>query len=159
MRRVLATVLLTLFFVSLQAAPRPNVPGSTKAPEQATQTTNKPVQKKHWYQVGVASWYGRAFHGKETASGETYNMFQLTAAHRTLPLGTWLRVTNLDNGRTVVVLVNDRGPTPKSRVIDLSYEAAALLGMKPKGLQEVRLDIVPAPPVVASAQNATENGR
>jgi rare lipoprotein A len=82
-------------------------------------------------------------------------MYQLTAAHRTLPLGTWLQVTNLDNGRSVVVRVNDRGPVPRTRVIDLSYEAATLLGMRPQGVQQVRLDVVPAPPVVASSQNGT----
>lgn len=158
MRRVLATALLAFAVASLQAAPRPNNPRSSKAPEQTAQTTAK---KHHWYQIGMASWYGRAFHGKETASGETYNMYQLTAAHRQLPLGTWLRVTNLENGRTVVVRVNDRGPTPKSRVIDLSYEAATLLGMRAEGIQRVRLDVLSEPPVVASAQNGTllPNGR
>lgn len=153
MRRVLATALLAFAVASLQAAPRPNNPGSSKAPEQTAQTTAK--KKHHWYQIGLASWYGRAFHGKETASGEPYNMYQLTAAHRELPLGTWLRVTNLENGRTVVVRVNDRGPVPRTRVIDLSYEAATLLGMRAEGIQKVRLDIVSEPPVVASAQNGT----
>ena len=155
MRRVLATALLTVFVVSLQAAPRPNDPGSGKAPDQTAQQTSAKTKKKHWYQIGLASWYGRAFHGKETASGEPFNMYKLTAAHRTLPLGTWLQVTNLENGRTVVVRVNDRGPAPKSRVIDLSYEAATLLGMRPYGIQRVRLDVIPAPSVVASSQNGT----
>jgi len=101
------------------------------------------------YQVGTASWYGRYFHGRPTASGEPYDMFRLTAAHRTLPLGTWVKVTNLKNGRSVIVRINDRGPVPKSRIIDLSFEAATLLDVRARGLQEVRLDVV-KPEVVAS---------
>ena len=157
MRRVLTTILTMAFcLVSLRAAPPPNDPGS-KAPEteQASQTAPK-AKKKHWYQIGLASWYGPKFHGRTTASGETFNMYRLTAAHRTLPLGTWVKVTNLDNGRTLVVRVNDRGPTPKSRIIDLSYEAATLLGLRAQGIQEVRLDVLPGPPVVASLN---QNGR
>jgi len=76
-------------------------------------------------------------------------MFRLTAAHRTLPLGTWVKVTNLKNGRSVIVRINDRGPVPKSRIIDLSFEAATLLDVRARGLQEVRLDVV-KPEVVAS---------
>jgi len=94
------------------------------------------------YQIGTASWYGRQFHGKTTASGEPFDMFSLTAAHRKLPLGTWLKVTNLRNGATVVVRVNDRGPVPKSRIIDLSYEAATLLDLRAYGIAKVRLDVV-----------------
>jgi len=76
-------------------------------------------------------------------------MFRLTAAHRTLPLGTWVKVTNLKNGRSVIVRINDRGPVPKSRIIDLSFEAATLHDVRAQGLQEVRLDVV-KPEVVAS---------
>jgi peptidoglycan lytic transglycosylase len=105
------------------------------------------------YEVGTASWYGRQFHGKTTASGEPFNMFNLTAAHRRLPLGTWVRVTNLRNGASVVVRVNDRGPVPKSRIIDLSYEAATLLDLRAYGIQKVRLDVVD-PQTVALALGA-----
>ena len=101
------------------------------------------------YQVGTASWYGSYFQGKDTASGEAYNMYDLTAAHPTLPLGTYVRVTNLRNGRAVVVRVNDRGPVVEGRIIDVSYGAAQALGMKSRGLQQVRLDLVEAPPTVA----------
>src|SRR5437588_2937744 len=94
------------------------------------------------YQIGTASWYGRQFHGKTTASGEPFDMFSLTAAHRKLPLGTWLKVTNLRNGATVVVRVNDRGPVPKSRIIDLSFQAATLLDLRAHGVERVRLVIV-----------------
>lgn len=93
-------------------------------------------------QVGLASWYGQFHHGLRTASGETFDMEELTAAHRTLPLGTHLRVTNLENGRTVRVRVNDRGPYIDGRVVDLSREAARVLDMVGRGVVPVRLDVV-----------------
>jgi rare lipoprotein A len=92
--------------------------------------------------VGLASWYGQFHHGLRTASGETFDMEELTAAHRTLPLGTHLRVTNLENGRTVRVRVNDRGPYIDGRVVDLSREAARVLDMVGRGVVPVRLDVV-----------------
>ena len=93
------------------------------------------------YQVGTASWYGEYFEGRTTASGEPYNMHDLTAAHPTLPLGSWVRVTNLRNGRVVYVRINDRGPIVPGRIIDLSYGAAEVLHFENKGLQRVRLDL------------------
>lgn len=89
---------------------------------------------------GIASWYGNKFHGNRTSSGETYNMYAMTAAHKSLPLPTWVEVTNLGNGRQVVVKVNDRGPFHENRLIDLSYAAAAKLGIikNGTGLVEVR---------------------
>jgi rare lipoprotein A len=92
--------------------------------------------------VGLASWYGAFHHGLPTASGEPFDMGQLTAAHRTLPLGTRLRVTNLENGRIVRVRVNDRGPYVAGRVLDLSHGAARMLDMVDRGVVPVRLDIV-----------------
>jgi len=89
--------------------------------------------------TGVASWYGKKFHGKKTANGERYDMHAMSAAHKTLPLPTMVRVTNLDNGRSVVVRVNDRGPFVKSRMIDLSYAAAKALGYDKKGTARVRV--------------------
>jgi rare lipoprotein A len=97
----------------------------------------------HPYQVGTASWYGEYFEGKPTASGEPFNMYDLTAAHPTLPLGTLVKVTNLRNRRSVVVRVNDRGPIVPGRIIDLSYNAARVLRFDQLGLQRVRLDVVP----------------
>ena len=94
---------------------------------------------------GHASWYGRQHHGKRTASGETYDMNKLTAAHRTLPLGTRVLVTNRDNGRTVEVRINDRGPFRRNRVLDLSYEAARQLGVVGEGVIPVTLQIVTSP--------------
>ncbi len=88
---------------------------------------------------GVASWYGREFHGRSTSSGEPYDMYAMSAAHRTLPLPTYLEVTNLDNGRRVVVRVNDRGPFHDDRILDLSYAAAWKLRMLGTGTARVRI--------------------
>jgi rare lipoprotein A len=96
------------------------------------------------YQVGTASWYGEDFEGKTTASGEPFNMYELTAAHPTLPLGTLVKVTNLRNRRAVVVRINDRGPLVPGRIIDVSYSAAKMLKFQGQGIQRVRLDVVPA---------------
>jgi len=147
MRRRLAHGLaIVLSVVSLGAAQRPNSsesrhPRIDMAIPVAT-PASKAVKTKP-FQVGAASWYGEDFAGKPTASGEPYNMYDLTAAHYTLPLGTWVRVTNLRNGRSVVVRINDRGPIIPGRIIDLSYGAAQVLHMRNRGLQRVRLDIVP----------------
>ena len=93
-------------------------------------------------EVGEASWYGPDFHGKTTANGERYNMLGLTAAHRTLPFNTLLRVTNLANQRSIVVRVNDRGPFLKGRILDLSYAAARALGANRSGVIRVQIRIV-----------------
>ena len=100
-------------------------------------------RKGHAYQIGTASWYGEYFQGKTTASGEPYDMNDLTAAHPSLPLGTRVRVTNLRNGRAVILRVNDRGPVVDGRIIDVSYGAAQLLGMSGTGVQRVRIDLAP----------------
>lgn len=94
-------------------------------------------------QTGVASWYGRQHHGKRTASGEVYDMNALTAAHRTLPMGSRVRVTNLDNGRSVDVRINDRGPFAGDRLIDVSYAAAQRLGAVGAGVFRVGLRAIP----------------
>lgn len=92
--------------------------------------------------VGHASWYGRKFHGRLTASGERYDMAAFTAAHRKLPFGSRVRVTNLANGRAVVVTINDRGPFAEDRLIDLSHAAAKQLGIVEDGVAEVRLEVL-----------------
>jgi len=149
MRRHIAHGLAAVFLVvSLGAAQGPTSSGSKEVEE----TTSQPIaayqavspnKHSHYrpYEVGTASWYGSYFEGRTTASGEPYNMYDLTAAHPTLPLGTWVRVTNLHNGRRVYVRINDRGPIVPGRIIDLSYGAAAALNFKEKGLQRVRLDL------------------
>jgi len=96
-------------------------------------------------EVGVASWYGEEFHGRPTACGEPYNMYALSAAHKTIPLGSKVRVTNLDNGRQIVVPVNDRGPFVGDRIIDMSYGAARVLDMVECGLARVRVEVLEMP--------------
>ena len=93
-------------------------------------------------QYGVASWYGSDFHGKPTSSGEIYDMHQLTCAHKTLPLGTTVMVTNIENGKSLELKVNDRGPFLKERIIDLSYAAAKILGMWEKGTAYVKVEVI-----------------
>lgn len=99
-----------------------------------------------WSQEGTASWYGPGFHGRHTASGEVYDMDGMTAAHRTLPFGTWVRVVNRGNGRTARVRITDRGPFRKGRIIDLSRAAARELGMLAAGTARVRVEVVALPP-------------
>jgi rare lipoprotein A len=106
------------------------------------------VNKQPTRERGLASWYGRKFHGQKTASGETYDMFAMTAAHKTMPIPSYARVTNVANGRSVVVRVNDRGPFHGNRVIDLSYAAAARIGIVAAGSALVEVErIVPGPGV------------
>ncbi len=92
--------------------------------------------------VGVASWYGQGYHGRRTASGETFDMNALTAAHPSLPFGTRVRVTNLDNGRSVILRINDRGPFVKRRIIDVSRRAAEELGFVREGTTQVRVEVI-----------------
>jgi rare lipoprotein A len=93
-------------------------------------------------QTGVASWYGPRFHGRTTANGERYNMLDLTAAHKTLPFGTLVLVTNRDTKRSIVVRINDRGPFVRGRIIDLSYAAAKVLGASTTGVVPVQVRVV-----------------
>lgn len=95
---------------------------------------------------GVASWYGAKFHGHRTSSGEPYDMYQLSAAHKTLPLPTWARVTNLDNGKSTIVRINDRGPFHSERVIDLSWAAAVKLDIDQRGTGRVRVEALSTEP-------------
>jgi rare lipoprotein A len=95
-----------------------------------------------WTEEGIASWYGKNFHGRQTASGERYDMNELTAAHKSLPFGTRVRVTNLDNGRQVVVRINDRGPFIKGRIIDLSRAAAQKVDLVNAGTARVRIEVI-----------------
>ncbi|HEX4926296.1 MAG TPA: septal ring lytic transglycosylase RlpA family protein [Bdellovibrionales bacterium] len=104
--------------------------------------------RQGYFEKGLASWYGPRFHGRKTASGERFNMNAMTAAHKTLPLGTWVRVKSLTNGKEVVVRINDRGPFVEGRIIDLSRAAARKLGMIQKGNDEVELS-VPTTPLAA----------
>jgi rare lipoprotein A len=111
-------------------------PAEKPKTSQAVKTSSRPRKK------GMASWYGPGFHGRRTASGETFNSSSLTAAHRYLPFGTRVRVTNLRNGRSVVVRINDRGPFSGGRVIDLSRGAAAIIGVFQSGVAPVVLEVL-----------------
>jgi rare lipoprotein A len=146
MRRCLAHgLMIALLVVGLGAAQGPNnseASSASTSPNQAKPAIRKQTGKTQPYQIGTASWYGEYFDGKPTASGEDYDMYDMTAAHPTLPLGSYVRVTNLHNGRAVVVKVNDRGPIVPGRIIDLSYGAAQVLQFENRGLQKVRIDLV-----------------
>lgn len=113
--------------------PRPEAPAAKKEIK---------ASSRNAYEKGVASWYGPKFHGRLTANGETYDMHVFTAAHRTLPFNTYVRVVNLDNGRSTVVRINDRGPFAKNRIIDLSKAAATDLGMIGPGTAHVALFVL-----------------
>ena len=128
----LSLCICALFFLLSCAAPekRPAaLPGYPKA-YKIGKRWYQPLKHAHGFRErGTASWYGKDFHGRKTASGEIYNMYAMTAAHKTLPLGTYVRVCNFDNGKTVDVRINDRGPFVRGRIIDLSYEAARRIGL------------------------------
>lgn len=113
--------------------------------------TYYPLKSAHGFvEEGMASWYGPGFHGKKTANGEVFNQYAMTAAHKTLPLGTRVRVTHLDNGRSVLVRINDRGPFSKDRIIDLSRAAASRLDITGKGTGRVRVQSLGGLPEVDS---------
>jgi len=121
-------------------APTPTkTPGKPK-PYRVNQTWYQPVSDaKGFQQRGIASWYGKKFHGRKTSSGETYNMYAMTAAHKTLPLGTRVSVRSLENQSEVIVRINDRGPFVKGRIIDLSYSAAKRMDMVSTGTARVEI--------------------
>jgi rare lipoprotein A len=113
----------------------------TQRPYEVNGTRYQPLPSAEGFvEEGVASWYGQDFHGRKTSNGETYDMHALTAAHKTLPMNVFLKVTNLANGRSAVVRINDRGPFVKSRIIDLSYAAANELGVVGPGTAPVRIE-------------------
>lgn len=124
-----ASILALTVLVAACAAQRP-------APSPPAPAAVEPTFR----QEGIASWYGTAHHGRPTANGETYDMKAATAAHRTLPFGVIVRVTNLENGRSTLVRINDRGPYVKGRIIDLSEGAARAIGMRQRGTARVRVE-------------------
>jgi rare lipoprotein A len=125
----------------------PDLPDPRDLPLAVRRTTARPlpvgrIDTSRAYQIGVASYYGKEFNGQPTASGATYNMYRISAAHRVLPLGTRIRVTNLENGRWVDVDVIDRGPYKEGRILDLSYAAALEVEMVAPGSARVMIEIV-----------------
>ena len=129
---------------------RGRAPAARQAPTVVPPTTDahpldpEQISTKDAYQIGRSSYYGKQFHGRKTANGEIFNMYKLTAAHRVLPLGTVAKVTNLSNGRWVVVKINDRGPFIEGRILDLSFAAALELEMVEAGTAQVMIEIVKA---------------
>jgi rare lipoprotein A len=127
--------------------PPPSKPGHPK-PYKVLGKWYQPLPHAEGFrQNGIASWYGREFHGKKTSNGEIYNMYAMTAAHKTLPLGTYVRVSNLQNNRSAVVRINDRGPFVRGRVIDLSYAAADDIGIVDSGTAWVEVVALGKPAV------------
>jgi len=144
-RRIAHGLAIAFLIVGLGAAQGPNISEAKPAPGSSVRPkpeARKQVGKTKPYQVGTASWYGENFQGKPTASGEPYQMYDMTAASLSLPMGSYVKVTNLRNGKAVVVRINDRGPVVPGRIIDLSYGAAQALQFRQRGLQRVRLDLV-----------------
>lgn len=147
--RGLAASLLLLTLTLAGCGGGPETPG----PVSGTQKVGRPYEVNGvWYhpkrdpnydRTGIASWYGSKFHGQRTANGEIYDMNELTAAHPTLPLPSRVRVTNLENGRSLVLKVNDRGPFARNRIIDVSRRAAQLLGFRQAGTARVRVQAYP----------------
>ncbi len=130
--------------VAKTAFPRTQQQGNFKVgnPYKVEGKTYTPEETYSYTETGIASWYGPGFHGKKTANGERFDKNELTAAHRTLQMPSLVRVTNLENGRSLVVRVNDRGPFKRGRVIDVSQRAAELLGFKGIGTAKVRIDLL-----------------
>jgi len=148
MRRALPILLLAAVALSACGGKRPPTQPPDAGRTRASQRPYTVMGKRYeplmshvgFSQEGVASWYGKDFHGKKTSNGDTYDMYAMTAAHKTLPLGVYVKVKNQDNGRETVVKVNDRGPFVKNRVIDLSYAAAKQLGYDNVGTARVRIE-------------------
>ncbi|MFQ6618874.1 MAG: septal ring lytic transglycosylase RlpA family protein [Fidelibacterota bacterium] len=139
MKSISFIIFILLFLTGCSSRPRFKADaGGGKEP------TKYKLDSASWkaVEIGIASFYGSEFHGKKTASGETFNMYELTAAHPEYPFGTLLKVTNLENSRSVQVKVNDRGPFVKGRILDLSYAAALKLGFVNKGTAKVKIEVV-----------------
>lgn len=145
---LLLSLLLLLCACGQKTAPKGS--GSQK-PYTIKGKTYYPLKSAHGFvEEGIASWYGPGFHGKKTASGEIFNQYAMTAAHKTLPLGTRVRVTHLGNGKSVLVRVNDRGPFASDRIIDLSRAAASRLEITGKGTGRVRVQSLGGLPEISN---------
>jgi len=140
--RCLPALVGLLFFISgcATSEPPPQKPAGYPKPYKVFGKWYQPLpDSKGFRQRGIASWYGKDFHGKKTSNGEIYDMYAMTAAHKTLPLGTYVRVHNLENNRKLEVRINDRGPFVRGRIIDLSYAAAKELGLVGPGTAKVEI--------------------
>ena len=124
--------------------------GMERELHRSNRPTYVPTDKPTYRAEGIASWYGADFHGRPTANGERYDMHGISAAHRTMPLPSYARVTNLDNGRSIIVRVNNRGPFVHNRIIDLSTGTATALDFYRKGIARVRVEFVGRAPIEGS---------
>lgn len=155
MMRLLTFLFLMLSAFMLTACGTPTPTYKVRVYDTPSQPSTKPTQRPYsvngqryqpiassegYVEEGIASWYGKKFHGRKTSNGETYDMYAMTAAHKTLPMNVHLKVTNQNNGRSTIVRVNDRGPFVRSRIIDLSYTAAKELGVVGPGTAPVRIE-------------------
>lgn len=129
--------------------------GNSNPYQQFGKTYHLLTTSKGYRENGIASWYGSKFHGRKTANGDIYDMYAMTAAHRTLPIPTYLKVTNLDNQSSIIVRVNDRGPFHNDRIIDLSYVAALKLGFAKQGTANVSLEAID--PIEFNSQQISKN--
>jgi rare lipoprotein A len=130
---------VTLASTGQAKAPPTDIPYKLGKPYTVAGVRYVPRDDRSYDRTGMASWYGKGFHGKPTATGRKFNMYEMTAAHTTLPTGTQVRVTNLASGRSIIVVIADRGPFSKKRIIDLSYAAAKHLGFVQQGTAKVRV--------------------
>jgi len=142
--KILTLYLVFLILFLASCVPRHRIVYERRTPPPEKGAIEK--RESRGVQQGIASWYGADFHGKQTSSGEIYDMYQLTCAHNTLPLGTIVMVTNLENGRSIELKVNDRGPFVKGRIIDLSYAAARMLDMHEQGTALVKVEVIGSAP-------------
>lgn len=151
--KILFFVLMAGLFIAGCSSKKTSTPASYGKPKPSTPATMRPytIRGKTYYPAtvrvgeterGVASWYGPNFHGKKTSNGETYNMYAQTAAHKTYPMNTMVKVTNLNNRKSTIVRINDRGPFVSGRVIDLSKKAASDIGVVASGTAPVKLEVV-----------------
>jgi rare lipoprotein A len=130
-RRLASLIVSVAFAAALLAVPAPE-----------THVSSQPIAVAAWTQDGKVSWYGPGFHGRRTANGEIFDTNEMTMAHRSLAFGSKVRVTNLDNGRSIVVRVNDRGPYVGGRIADLSHAAASRLGFVEDGVVRARIELI-----------------
>ena len=150
MYKILITIVTIFYFVSCSSAPRyasnsgiVSSKSKTKKYSKSSSKSDKKKKIKHKKKIiGISSFYAEDFHGKLTANGEVYDMYGLTAAHKTLPLNTIIRVTNLSNNKSLILRVNDRGPYIKGRILDCSYGAAKKLDYLKEGTTKVQIDVI-----------------
>lgn len=139
-KRIPWLCVMAMFILQACGSTPPPTPKGHPKPYRVNGTWYNPLPEANGYvEQGVASWYGRKFHGRKTSSGEVYDMYAMTAAHKTLPLGTWVQVRRMDTGKQIQVRINDRGPFVHGRIIDLSYAAAKKLGMVGPGTAAVEV--------------------